>query len=63
VKAVEYLKRACGANHAPSCFNLAVLFNKGDLGVPRDEQLFLHYKQLTTKLVGLYGGINSTRVA
>jgi hypothetical protein len=28
-KAVSLLENSCNANHAPSCFNLAVLFKKG----------------------------------
>jgi hypothetical protein len=30
-KAVSLLENSCNANHAPSCFNLAVLFKKGDI--------------------------------
>ena len=37
-RAVPYLQSACAANHAPSCFNLAVLYNKGDTGVEKSEK-------------------------
>ena len=60
-KAIPCLKRACDANHAPSCFNLAVLYNKGDKGVEKNPALFEEYKEKTNKLVEVVGGLGGTR--
>ena len=37
IKARDYLEKSCNTNHAPSCYNLAVLYSKGDLGIEKDE--------------------------
>jgi TPR repeat protein len=60
---VDYLSRACDTNHAPSCFNLAVMFNKGDAGVPPDAEKFAQYKGRTDQLVAQLGGLGGTRTA
>jgi TPR repeat protein len=61
LKAIPCLQRACENNHAPSCFNLAVLYNKGDTGVPKNPELFEKYKEKTTQLVELVGGLGGAR--
>ena len=58
-KAIPFLERACSANHAPSCYNLAVLYNLGDVGVEKNEKLYNEYKVKTTELFELVGGQNS----
>lgn len=63
VKAINYLQKSCAANHAPSCFNLAVLYRKGDTKVPVDMKLFEEYKALTEKLVSQYGGLSGKKTA
>lgn len=63
VRAVELLKKACDGNHAPSCFNLAVLFKKGDTGVAPNEEQHLVYKDKTEELVQRYGGLKSRKTA
>lgn len=35
VKARSLLEEGCGHQHAPSCFNLAVMYKNGDEGVSR----------------------------
>lgn len=50
-KAQEYFTKGCNANHAPSCYNLAVMYKKGDFGVPKDEKMFEKYKEMTNSLV------------
>ena len=35
MKAKSYLETACADGHAPACHNLAVMFRKGDDGVPK----------------------------
>jgi len=57
LKAKSLLELGCDRGHAPSCFNLAVMYNKGDGTVQRDESKFLHYKQLTESLVEQAGGV------
>jgi TPR repeat protein len=61
-KAVEYLERSCTtANHAPSCFNLAVLYRKGDTGVQPDKEKHEKYKALTNQLINKSGRVQGTR--
>ena len=55
-KAIEFLTRSCHNNHAPSCFQLGVLFNKGDTGVPKNAELFEKYRAKTEDLVAQAGG-------
>lgn len=43
-KAIDYLERSCDKDYGPSCFNLAVLYRKGDVGVETNETLFEKYK-------------------
>jgi TPR repeat protein len=62
-KAIAPLQRSCADNHAPSCFNLAVLFKKGDTGVPADAKLYEEYKNKTNNLVEVAaGGLNGRRM-
>lgn len=62
-KAVKYLQKSCASNHAPSCFNLAVLYRKGDINVQPDQKLFEEYKRLTERLVAQYGGLSGKKTA
>eukprot|EP01036_Dinobryon_divergens_P022221 gene22221-30462_t len=62
LKAVDYMMKACSANHAPACYNLAVMYKKGDIGIPPDEKRFEEYKDITNNLIEHYGGLKSTRV-
>ena len=62
-KAVGLLEKACKSNHAPSCFNLAVLYKNGDEGVTKSEALFEQYKARTNELVKLYGAVSGQRAS
>jgi cytochrome c oxidase assembly factor 7 len=55
--------RSCAGNHAPSCFNLAVLFKKGDDGVPPDAEQFDRYSARTKELAKVFGGIGGQKTA
>ncbi len=59
--AIQYLQKSCASNHAPSCFNLAVLYKKGDTNVNPDEAKFEEFKKLTETLVAKYGGLSGKR--
>ena len=62
-KAREFLEIACDDGHAPACHNLAVMFRKGDDGVPADPQLFDRYAKRTRALVEAAGAARGVRVA
>lgn len=55
-KAEQLLLQSCGRAHAPSCFNLAVMYNMGDDGVERDQEKARKYQDRTQELVKLFGG-------
>ena len=57
----NYRHHVIRANHATACYNLAVMYKKGDVGIPPDEKRFEEYKNITNKLVEQYGGLKSTR--
>ena len=61
-KAITYLERACSANHAPSCYNLAVLFKKGDKGVEPDQKKFEEFRDRTNTLITQFGGISGRKI-
>ena len=60
-KAIDYFTKACDANFAPSCYNLAVMFKFGDQGVEKNPELFEKYKKRTNDLIQTYGGVSGTR--
>jgi TPR repeat protein len=47
--AVAPLKKACANYHGSACYNLAVLYKAGDIGVPKNDKEFEHYKTLVEK--------------
>ncbi|DAZ99595.1 TPA: hypothetical protein N0F65_001423 [Lagenidium giganteum] len=57
VTAKTYLEKACDANFAPACHNLAVMYKQGDKGVEKDEAAYKKYKHKTNELVAQAGGI------
>ncbi len=63
VRAAELLKVACDRNHAPSCFNLAVLYKHGDTGVNADAEKYEAYRLKTQALVGETGTLKGTKAA
>ena len=60
-KALDLLKKACAGNHAPSCYNLAVLFKQGEKGVAKDDEQFAHCKAKTEDLVSRFGGLQGRK--
>jgi TPR repeat protein len=57
LRASKFYDVACKSGHAPSCFNLAVMFKHGDVGIPADEKKFEKYKGMTETLVQQGGGL------
>lgn len=55
-RAEKLLLQSCVRAHAPSCYNLAVMYNMGDDGVERDQLKAEEMEKKTQELVKLYGG-------
>mmetsp|Transcript_1115 Transcript_1115/g.1600 ORF Transcript_1115/g.1600 Transcript_1115/m.1600 type:complete len:381 (-) Transcript_1115:189-1331(-) len=56
-RAKALLRMACDSRgHAPSCYNLAVMYTQGDEGVERDERLAEEYRKKTEEHVKKFGG-------
>jgi len=55
-RAEELLLKSCDRSHAPSCFNLAVMYNMGDDGVNRNQKKSEEFQNKTQKLVKVFGG-------
>lgn len=57
-RARDLLQSACRTGaHAPSCFNLAVMYEHGDDGVPADKEKAAEFKKKTEKAVQTLGGL------
>jgi len=56
-RAERLFQKACDRGHGPSCFNLAVMYNQGDEGVPVDLEKHEKYKKKTEEHVKMYGGL------
>lgn len=54
--AEQLLQRGCSRGHAPSCYNLAVMYTQGDEGVEKDEEKAKDYQKKTEELVQRFGG-------
>lgn len=63
VLAKEYLTRACDANFAPACHNLAVMFKKGDVGVEQSDAKFEEYRKRTNELIAQAGGMSGVKAS
>ena len=56
-RAEELMLHGCTTgSHAPSCFNLAVMYENGDDGVPRDPEKAEEFKNKTEKIINTFGG-------
>jgi len=56
-RAERLLQKACDERgHAPSCYNLAVMYTQGDDGVPIDPEKSNRYQAKTEELVKKFGG-------
>jgi uncharacterized protein len=62
-KALEMLQKGCNKNHAPSCFNLAVMYKSGDEGVKVDLDQHEEFRRKTEDLVARYGGLSGRKAA
>ena len=57
IRAEQLLLRACQANaHAPSCYNLAVMYTQGDDGIPADPEKAKKFQEKTEEMVQRFGG-------
>jgi len=57
IKARDLLDLACmQRGHAPSCYNLAVMYSLGDDGIPKDEEKAEEYQKKTEEFVEKFGG-------
>lgn len=50
------LKGCLTSGHAPSCYNLAVMYTQGDDGVPKDEAKAIEFQKKTEEMVTKFGG-------
>mmetsp|Transcript_5869 Transcript_5869/g.12331 ORF Transcript_5869/g.12331 Transcript_5869/m.12331 type:complete len:191 (+) Transcript_5869:877-1449(+) len=55
-RAEELLRNGCDRGHAPSCYNLAVMYTQGDDGVPQSDEKADLYKKKTEEYVERFGG-------
>lgn len=64
VRAKQFLTKSCEeGDHSPSCFNLAVMHRKGDVGIPQSDELFELYKKKTESCVERYGGTAGPKIS
>ncbi|KAJ8612276.1 hypothetical protein CTAYLR_002943 [Chrysophaeum taylorii] len=63
LRAKKYLEIACDEGNGPACHNLAVMFKRGDEGVPKDDRLFEKYAARTRELVEAAGATQGIRIA
>lgn len=61
VLAKGFLERACDANFAPACHNLAVMYKKGDVGIEKSDEKFEEYRNKTTELIAQAGGMSGVK--
>ena len=50
------LKGCLTSGHAPSCYNLAVMYTQGDDGVAKDEEKAREFQKKTEEMVSKFGG-------
>ena len=56
-RAEKLLLNACMTNgHAPSCYNLAVMYNQGDEGVPQDVEKAQEFQTKVEEMISKFGG-------
>ena len=56
-RAQELLVKSCEqSGHAPSCYNLAVMYTQGDEGIEKDEAKAKKYQEKTEEFVEKFGG-------
>lgn len=55
--AAKLLQLGCSRGHAPSCYNMAVMYTNGDEGVDKDVGKAKEYQEKTEELVKRFGGM------
>mmetsp|Transcript_2350 Transcript_2350/g.4372 ORF Transcript_2350/g.4372 Transcript_2350/m.4372 type:complete len:969 (+) Transcript_2350:109-3015(+) len=56
-RAEKLLLKGCDqSGHAPSCYNLAVMYTQGDDGIAKNEEKAKKYQQKTEDVVSKFGG-------
>eukprot|EP00592_Proboscia_alata_P003007 CAMPEP_0194366358 /NCGR_PEP_ID=MMETSP0174-20130528/14389_1 /TAXON_ID=216777 /ORGANISM="Proboscia alata, Strain PI-D3" /LENGTH=346 /DNA_ID=CAMNT_0039141497 /DNA_START=241 /DNA_END=1281 /DNA_ORIENTATION=+ len=55
-RAESMLELACNRGHPSSCFNLAVMYNVGDDGVPKNSEKYAAYQKKTEEQIETFGG-------
>ena len=55
LQAEKLLLKGCMIGHAPSCYNVAVMYTQGDDGVPKDEEKARIFQKKTDELVERFG--------
>jgi TPR repeat protein len=59
-RAEQLLLNGCKTGaHAPSCFNLAVMYDNGDDGVPVDAEKAEEFKKKTETIIQTFGGFGN----
>ena len=56
-RAEQLLQQGCDRGHAPSCYNLAVMYTQGDDGVPQSDEKADVYRKKTEDHVERFGGL------
>jgi len=56
MRAEQLLLSGCERGHAPSCYNLAVMYTQGDVGIPQDQLKADEFQKKTEEMVERYGG-------
>ena len=55
IKAEKYLKIGCDKNHQKCCFNLAVMYKKGEKGIPQSDIKSEEYQEKYISLIKQFG--------
>ncbi len=56
-RAEKILLKSCNqSGHAPSCYNLAVMYTQGDDGIEKDDEKAKVYQKKTDEYVEKFGG-------
>ena len=55
--AEKLLQQGCSRGHAPSCYNLAVMYTQGDEGIEQSDEKANEYQAKTEELVKRFGGL------
>eukprot|EP00904_Undaria_pinnatifida_P001080 jgi/Undpi1/10973/HiC_scaffold_30.g13274.m1 len=62
-RAQKLLEQGCAQNHGPSCYNLTVMYKKGDVGVASNYKKYRKYREQTEKLAAQLQGVDGNKQA